>query len=43
LAEDNLWQAKYQGSGSFIISKPKRKKNKRRQLQIKSPNRGMRK
>ena len=40
---DKLYQAEYQGSGTFIISKPKRKAHKRRQLKLKSPNRGMRK
>ena len=39
----NLYQATYIGSGTFIISKPKRKKGKKRQQQLKSPNRGMRK
>jgi hypothetical protein len=39
----NLYQAAYIGSGTFIISKPKRKKGKKRQQQLKSPNRGMRK
>ena len=43
LAEEKLYQAKYQGSGTFIISKPKRNKRKRRQLNLKNPNRGMRK
>jgi hypothetical protein len=39
----NLYQAEYIGSGTFIIHKPKRKKTKKRQQQLKSPNRGMRK
>jgi hypothetical protein len=39
----NLYQAEYIGSGTFIIHKPKRKKIKKRQQQLKSPNRGMRK
>lgn len=39
----NLYHAEYIGSGTFIISKPKRKKTKKRQQQLKSPNRGMRK
>jgi len=39
----NLYRALYIGSGTFIISKPKRKKGKKRQQQLKSPNRGMRK
>lgn len=41
--QSNLYQAGYVGSGTFIISKPKRKKTKKRQQQLKSPNRGMRK
>lgn len=43
VADDKLYQATYQGSGTFIISKPKRKARKRRQLKLKSPNRRMRK
>jgi hypothetical protein len=43
LAEDKLYKAEYQGSGTFLISKPKRKKTKRRQLKLKSPRRRMRK
>lgn len=39
----NLYHSEYIGSGTFIISKPKRKKTKKRQQQLKSPNRGMRK
>jgi preprotein translocase subunit YajC len=39
----NLYQAEYIGSGTFIIHKPKRKKTKKRQQQLKSPSRGMRK
>jgi preprotein translocase subunit YajC len=41
--DSNLYHAVYIGSGTFIISKPKRKKGKKRQQQLKSPNRGMRK
>jgi len=40
---DKLYQAEYLGSGTFIISKPKRNKRKMRQLRLKSPNAGMRK
>lgn len=43
LADDNLYQAKYQGSGTFLITKPKRKKSKLRQSRVKSPQRGARK
>lgn len=40
---EKLYQAEYIGSGTFIISKPKRNKRKMRQLKLKSPNAGMRK
>jgi hypothetical protein len=43
LADDKVYQAEYQGSGTFIISKPKRKKIKMRQTQLKNPQRGSRK
>jgi hypothetical protein len=43
LAEDKLYQAEYLGSGTFIISKPKRKKIKMLQSQLKNPQRGSRK
>jgi len=43
MAEDKLYRAEYQGSGTFIISKPKRKAHKRRQTALKSPQRGARK
>jgi hypothetical protein len=39
----NLYQAEYFGSGTFIISKPKRKKGKLRQSRLKGPNPGSRK
>lgn len=39
---ENLYKAEYLGSGTFIISKPKRNKRKLRQLRLKSPNAGMR-
>jgi hypothetical protein len=38
-----LYSAEYLGSGTFIISKPKRKAHKRRQSKVKSPQRGARK
>jgi hypothetical protein len=43
LADDKLFKAEYLGSGTFIISKPKRKKIKARQSQLKNPQRGSRK
>ena len=39
---DKLYKAQYLGSGTFIISKPKRNKRKLRQLRLKSPSPGMR-
>ena len=43
LADDKLYSAEYLGSGTFAISKPKRKKIKMRQSQLKNPQRGSRK
>jgi len=43
LADDKLYRAEYQGSGTFVISKPKRKKTKMRQSQLKNVKRGSRK
>ena len=43
LADDKLYKAEYLGSGTFVISKPKRKKIKMRQTQLKNPQRGSRK
>ena len=43
MADDKLYTAVYHGSGTFSISKPKRKKAKRRQSQLKNPQRGARK
>jgi len=43
LAEDRLYKAEYLGSGTFVISKPKRKKIKVRQSALKNPRRGSRK
>jgi len=43
LPEDKLYKAEYVGSGTFIISKPKRKKLKTRQSHLKNPQRGSRK
>ena len=42
MADDKLYKAEYQGSGTFIISKPKRKAHKRRQTKLKNPQRGAR-
>jgi preprotein translocase subunit YajC len=43
LAEDKVYSATYVGSGTFIISKPKRRRMKLRQSRVKSPQRGARK
>jgi len=43
LAEDKVYTAEYQGSGTFRISKPKRKGRKARQSKLKNPQRGARK
>ena len=43
MAEDKLYTAEYHGSGTFRISKPKRKGRKARQTQLKNPQRGSRK
>jgi hypothetical protein len=43
LADEKLYKAEYLGSGTFVISKPKRKKMKVRQSQLKNPQRGSRK
>jgi hypothetical protein len=43
MAEDKLYKAEYVGSGTFIISKPKRKAAKRRQSKLKHPKAGARK
>ena len=43
LAEDKLYRAEYLGSGTFVISKPKRKKTKVRQSKLRNPERGSRK
>jgi len=42
-ADEKLYKAEYVGSGTFIISKPKRKTHKLRQSRVKSPQRGARK
>lgn len=43
MAEDKLYQAEAQGSGTFLISKPKRKAKKLRQSRLKGTVRGARK
>jgi len=43
LAEKTLYKAEYLGSGTFVFTKPKRKKAKKRQSQLKNPERGSRK
>jgi hypothetical protein len=43
LAEDKLFKAEYLGSGTFVITKPKRKKAKIRQTRLKNRRRGSRK
>ena len=40
--KENLYQAVYQGSGTFLITKPKRKAAKRRQSKLKGTVRGAR-
>jgi hypothetical protein len=41
--EKEVYKAVYQGSGTFSITKPKRKKDKIRQSALKHPRRGARK
>lgn len=43
LADDKLYKAEHLGSGTFLISKPKRKKKKIRQTKVKNRKRGSRK
>ena len=40
---EKLFQAQYLGSGTFIITKPKRQPRKLNQSKVKSPQRGARK
>jgi hypothetical protein len=42
-ADEKLYTAVYHGSGTFVISKPKRKGPKLRQSRLKKPQRGGRK
>jgi hypothetical protein len=41
--DENLYKAEYQGSGTFLITKPKRKSGKLRQSRLKHRRRGARK
>jgi len=43
LADEKTYKAEYMGSGTFVISKPKRKTHKLRQSRVKNRRRGMRK
>ncbi len=43
MAEDKVYKADYLGSGTFRISKPKRKARKARQARLKGRPRGARK
>jgi hypothetical protein len=43
MANEKLYSATYMGSGTFIISKPKRSEKKQWQSKTKSPQRGARK
>ncbi len=43
MADDKLYKSVYQGSGTFLISKPKRKSHKLRQSRLKHLRRGARK
>jgi hypothetical protein len=42
-ADEKQYSAEYHGSGTFVISKPKRKSGKLRQSRLKKPRRGARK
>lgn len=42
MADEKLYQAEYLGSGTFVITKPKRKNHKKRQTKLKNPQRGAR-
>ncbi|MCS7315505.1 MAG: hypothetical protein RMI94_09720 [Bryobacterales bacterium] len=43
MTENKTYSATYVGSGTFIISKPKRNRKKLRQARLKNPQRGARK
>jgi hypothetical protein len=42
MADEKLYKAEYVGSGTFLISKPKRKKAKQRLTKVRNPQRGAR-
>ena len=42
MADEKLFKAEYVGSGTFLISKPKRKKAKMRLTKVRNPQRGAR-
>ena len=43
MVDEKLYSAEYHGSGTFVISKPKRKPRKARQSKLKKPQRLARK
>ncbi len=43
MVDEKSYSAEYHGSGTFVISKPKRKSRKLRQSRLKKPQRGARK
>jgi hypothetical protein len=43
LADEKTYTARYIGSGTFIVSKPKRKARKLRQSRLRAPRAGARK
>ena len=43
MAAEKNYKAEYLGSGTFVISKPKRQKHKTRQSRLRNPQRGSRK
>ena len=42
MADDKIYKSEAQGAATFIITKPKRKSHKKRQTQLKNPQRGAR-
>ena len=43
MVDEKTYSAEYHGSGTFVISKPKRKSGKLRQSRLKKPQAGARK
>lgn len=43
MVEEKTYKAEYLGSGTFVITKPKRKRSKARQAKLRHPQRGARK